>query len=219
MKQVDSEHYDFNRYCGKDRWASYYYQIKETLKLDPDNILEIGVGDGVFGSYIKHVHIPYVSVDVAEDLKPDIVGDVLSLPFEDKTFDIVCAFEVLEHLPFDTFESALKELKRVSGRHVMLSLPHFGPPILFSLKLPFLPKIEFSFKIPFHKKHVFDGEHYWEIGKSGYSIKRIRSIIRKHFTIQKEFIPFENQYHHFFICDVEREKRESDSFHISEPRS
>ena len=201
-KQVDKTHYFFSKYSHKDRWVSYYHQIDEVLKLKPESILEIGVGDKVFGSFIKNnTDILYKSVDIDKDLGPDIVGSVTALPIEDGTYDAVCAFEVLEHLPYEKFPQALFELKRVSKKNVIVSLPHFGPPIKFSLKIPFLPEVKLSFKIPFYRKHEFNGEHYWEIGKRGYSVSRIKKDIEKYFKIAKDFIPFENQYHHFFVLE------------------
>jgi len=201
-KQVDKTHYFFSKYSHKDRWVSYYHQIDEVLKLKPESILEIGVGDKVFGSFIKNnTDILYKSVDIDKDLGPDIVGSVTALPIEDGTYDAVCAFEVLEHLPYEKFPQVLSELKRVSKKNVIVSLPHFGPPIKFSLKIPFLPEVKLSFKIPFYRKHEFNGEHYWEIGKRGYSVSRIKKDIEKYFKIAKDFIPFENQYHHFFVLE------------------
>lgn len=179
---------------------SYYYQLAEVLSLNPENVLEIGVGDGVFRDYLKNnTSTPYTSVDVAGDLNPDVVGDVTKLPFQDGVFDVVCAFEVLEHIPFEQFEKALGELARVSRRAVVLSLPHFGPPVKFLFKIPFLPEVSFAFKIPFTQKHVFNGQHYWEIGKKGYSSTKIQNILKQYFVIEKEFVPFENQYHHFYV--------------------
>lgn len=202
MKQVDKTAYQFFSYAHAGRFVSYYYQLAEVLALNPDTVLEIGVGDGVFRDYIKNnTDISYTSVDVAGDLHPDVIADVTKLPFRDGAFDVVCAFEVLEHIPFERFESALKELARVSKGAVILSLPHFGPPVKFLLKMPFLPEISFSFKIPFAREHRFKGQHYWEIGKKGYSVKRIRGILEKYFKINKEFVPFENQYHHFFALE------------------
>lgn len=202
MKQVNKTAYDFFHYAHLGRFVSYYHQIAEVLNLNPKSVLEVGVGDGVFRDYIKgNTAILYTSVDIAGDLHPDIVGDVTDLPFKDGSFDVVCAFEVLEHIPFEQFEKALSELRRVSRNSVVLSLPHFGPPVKFLLKLPFFPEVSLAFKIPFARKHIFNGQHYWEIGKQGYSSRAIREIIKKYFKVEKEFIPFENQYHHFYILE------------------
>lgn len=84
---------------------------------------------------------------------------------------------------------------------MILSLPHFGPPIKLSFKIPFLKEIKIAFKISYLVKHKTNGEHYWEIGKRGYQSSKIRKIIKRYFKIKKEFIPFENQYHHFYVLE------------------
>ena len=199
-KQVDKSHYEFSRYVGIDRWASYHAQIKAVLERGPDSVLEIGVGDGVLRDYLKqHLSINYRSLDIDPELHPDIVGSVTAIPLPSESVDYVLAFEVLEHLPFETLPSAIKEIARIAKQGVIMSLPHFGPPVKFLLKLPFLPEIRFAWKIPFFKRHVFNGEHYWEIGEKGYPTGVIREVLGEHFVIVQEFIPFENQYHHFFV--------------------
>jgi ubiquinone/menaquinone biosynthesis C-methylase UbiE len=166
MPQVSKEEgYRFERYGGASRFASYACQIAEILKTVPVNVLEIGVGDGVVGGYLKRqTAIRYTCADIADDLKPDVVADVRRLPFPDGSFDTVCAFEILEHIPFQDFEKAFSELVRVARKYVLISLPHFGPPVKFLLKLPFLPELSFAYKIPYPRAHVFNGQHYWEIG-------------------------------------------------------
>lgn len=199
--QVDKSHYSLDKYAFEGRFVSYYWQLKEVLTLRSSSVLEVGVGDRVFGDFLKNnTEITYTSVDVAEDLHPDIVGSVLDLPFADKSFDVVSAFEVLEHLPFDQFDSALGELFRVARSHVVISVPHFGPMFSFSLKIPFVPQVQFAVKIPFPKKHVFNGQHYWELGKRGYPSSLIRGKLSLHGKILRDFIPFGNPYHHFFVC-------------------
>jgi len=175
-----SSKYSFRKYIYPTRWMSYWYQIKEVLDLESETVLEVGVGSELVADYLKNQGIKITTVDIDEKLRPDIVGNVLNLPFSDNLFDVILCTEVLEHLPFDKFEAALRELKRVSRKYVILRL---------------------AIKLAFPIKHRFDGEHYWEIGKRGYSSKKVKNIIKKHFKIRKEFIPFENQYHHFFVLE------------------
>lgn len=198
--QVDKKSYEFARYGFEERFISYYWQLREISRLCSASVLEVGVGDGVFGSFLKkNTDIDYKSLDIAADLEPDVVGSVTEIPAADDSVDIACAFEVLEHLPFEKFETAVSELARVARNYVVISLPHFGPSVSLSLKIPFLPLLRFSFKIPFPKKHVFNDQHYWEIGKQGYPISRIRSVLEKQGEIIRDFVPFGSPYHHFFV--------------------
>jgi ubiquinone/menaquinone biosynthesis C-methylase UbiE len=207
-KQVDTSHYSFERYFYKGRWMSYWYQAKEIISR-PEILTVLDVGPGtVFLKSILTIHRPdisYSSIDVAADVKPDIVGGVTRMPIPDNAYDVVCAFQVLEHIEFDDFEIAVAEMKRVSKKYVFISLPHFGPSIELQFKMPFLPRIQRAVKIPFPKVHLFGGQHYWEIGKKGYSAQKIRSILQKHLTLIDEYVPFENQYHRFFILRIPNE--------------
>ncbi len=203
--QVDKSHYHFGEYAFEGRFVSYYWQLEEVLAQEPSSVLEVGVGDNVFGNFIKNnTTVSYTSVDVAEDLHPDVVGSILELTFPDSSFDVVCAFEVLEHLPFEQFDTALGELCRVARAHVVISVPHFGPMLSFSFKIPFLPHIQCAIKIPFPKGHIFNGQHYWEMGKHGYPVRRIRDALEKCGEIIRDFVPFGNTYHHFFVLKLKK---------------
>lgn len=198
--QVEKSSYEFAHYGFEERFVSYYYQLREVIHLIPESILEVGVGDGVFGSFVKqNTALSYRSLDIAADLSPDIVGSVTEIPLPDNSVDVACAFEVLEHIPFDKFDIAVAELARVAKRYVVISLPHFGPSLSLSLKIPFVPHIRVALKLPFPQKHIFNGQHYWEIGKRGYPPKRIRAILSAYGTIERDFVPFASQYHHFFV--------------------
>jgi ubiquinone/menaquinone biosynthesis C-methylase UbiE len=204
MTQVNKEHYDFDKYLDLNRFSSYWYQLREVLKRKPESVLEIGPGDYVFANYLKqNTKIKYTSVDFAEDLKPDVVADVRKLPFPENSQSIVCAFEVLEHLPFDEFQNNLKELLRVASDYVIISLPHWGRSFAFVVQIPFLGKYKLNFKLPykfFNIPHTWNGEHYFEIGKENYPIEKIReNIWSAGGKLEYDFVPTENTYHHFFV--------------------
>jgi len=196
-----SQVYKFHQYDYQERWVSYWHQIDEVLKLEPKTVLEVGSGNKTVANYLKKQGLAVKTLDGDKDLNPDFVANVIKMPLADNSFDVVLCAEVLEHLPFEDFEKALLELKRVSKKYLVLSLPHFGPPIKISFKIPFIKEVKIAFKISYHPKHQFHGEHYWEIGKKGYSSRKIRNIIKRYFRIKKEFIPFENQYHHFYLLE------------------
>lgn len=197
--QKENNFYNFKKYDTKSRWMSYWHQIDEVLKLNPNNILEIGVGNQTVTRYLRDLGINVSTLDVDQSLKPDVLGSVLSLPFADNAFEAILCCEVLEHLPFSDFKKGLRELFRVGKRDVVLSLPHFAPPLKLSFKAPFLREISWAVKIPWPITHPQGLEHYWEIGKKDYALSKIKEEIRQYFEITRDFVPFENQYHHFFV--------------------
>lgn len=199
--QVPSTHYTNDHYDHKARWISYWQQINEIMKVKPQSVLEVGLGSGVAASYTKARGVELKTLDVDPSLHPDYVGSVVAIPLQDKSFDLVCAFEVLEHLPFEDFEKALREMARVARKHVLISLPDSRHTLLhFLLKLPFLPKIEIFCKINSIKKHLFDGQHYWEIGKRGYSLSHIQAAIHAtDLRLVRDYVTPDCPTKHFFI--------------------
>ncbi|MCK4649611.1 class I SAM-dependent methyltransferase [Candidatus Pacearchaeota archaeon] len=115
IKQVTKEHYDFKKYIDKQRWMSYYYQLKHVYELKPSSVLEIGAGNNFLKKQLSK-EITYKVMDIAKDLNPDVLGGVDNIPLKNNSFDLVCCFQVLEHLPFNFFEKSLKEIARVSKK-------------------------------------------------------------------------------------------------------
>jgi len=192
---------NFHQYDYQQRWMSYWYQIDEIIRLEPKKILEVGIGSRMVSDYLERRGFDVKTLDLDKKLNPDFVANVTKIPLVDNFFDLILCAEVLEHLSFENFEQSLRELKRVTKKYLILSLPHFGPQIKISFKIPFLKQFRLAWKIPYHPQHKSGGPHYWEIGKKGYSPNKIRNIIKKYFKVKKEFIPFENQYHHFYILE------------------
>lgn len=198
--QVSKDHYDFTKYESEARFTSYYYQVKSVLELKPGTVLEIGCGSGVFLSLLKNYGLTAYSADLDVSLKPTVSASILDLPIKDSSIDVVAAFQILEHLPFDSFSRCLSELYRVSKIGAVISLPDFGNFGLV-LSVPYVRRLAFSFHLlPFLPGHKFDGEHYWEINKRNYPLKKIISIIDgAGFRCIDTYLNPYNPYHRFFV--------------------
>jgi len=203
QKQVAKEHYEFGKYVTKQRWASVWHQLDEITRLTPNNVLEIGPGPGIFKAAARSLGYCVETLDIDPDLKPDHVASVFAMPFDDRSFDVVCAFQMLEHLPFERSLQAFKEMVRVSGKAIVISLPDAATRWPFTGYIPKFGLVSFSIPRPRirPKKHVFDGEHYWEINKADYPLSRIIKSLTQDLpiTLVRTYRVPENPYHRFFV--------------------
>jgi ubiquinone/menaquinone biosynthesis C-methylase UbiE len=191
-------------YDSKERFCSYWHQINEIISLKPKKVLEIGIGNGFVTRYLRDKELNVTTLDIAHELRPDVAGAVLAIPFKNGSFDVVTCCEVLEHLPYSEFPKALKEIHRVSRKHVVLSLTDVTTAYRINIELPRIRPIKRLINHPFHRpaRHTFDGEHYWEIGKTSYPFKRIEFDIRQSdLNIIKTYRVFEFYYHRFFLLE------------------
>jgi ubiquinone/menaquinone biosynthesis C-methylase UbiE len=200
--QVPAAHYFRAQYDQRSRFLSYWHQIDAIWSLQPQNVLEIGVGNSLVAGYLKRRGINIVTLDIDASLCPDSVGSVLQIPFPDGAFAAVACFEVLEHLPYQVFPVALGELYRVSSEYVIISVPDHTRAYRFNIQIPKLGEIRKLIVIPKLNppRHTFNGQHYWEIGKAEYPLRRImRDMEEMGFDILGSYRIFESPKYHFFI--------------------
>ena len=200
-------HYDYSTYMDKARWTSTWHQVDEVLRTGAGTVLEVGKGTGVLGAILKHSGLRYFSLDAAADLKPDCVGSVTRLPFSDNSFDAACCFQVLEHLPFGSLGDALAELNRVSRHSVIISLPDAGKVWEFALRFSkyVTRSVRLTWPSIWSPRHVFDGEHHWEIGKRGYPLERIvEAMNRAGLQVVRSYRVPGHPYHRVFVTSVVR---------------
>lgn len=110
--------------------------VEESVReLRPASLLDVGCGEGIVTERLARAFpaTRVVGVDVAEPAlleewerrrAPNLgfePGSAYSLPYAEDEFEVVTAFEVLEHL--ERPHEALAELARVAGRALVLSVP------------------------------------------------------------------------------------------------
>jgi hypothetical protein len=206
MTQVPSDHYSATGYDEWHRWVSYWYQIRAAMRAAPSSVLEIGVGTRVVSHYLtERLAYDVTTFDFDASLSPHVVGDVRELEqhFAPDTFDCVCAFQVLEHLPYEDFLPTLTQLNRVARRSVLISLPHWGAILQFRIRVLRLRWcLVWGRKFTPPHTWTFDGEHYWEIGTRGYALKKVIRDIRQVLDIERHYFCPDYPYHYFFECRV-----------------
>ncbi len=91
-------------------------EISDISKNKDMSVLDIGGGEGILASFV-----PNANYCLAE---PRVNGiDGINLPFENKSFDIVVACHVLEHVPIDQRTAFLNQLVSKSNKSVILLNP------------------------------------------------------------------------------------------------
>lgn len=98
-------------------------------------VLEVGCGEGILAVLMAKKGAIVTAVDISDDnleasrklaLKEGVniefrKSDAENLIFQDNSFDVVVADNVLEHLP--DFKRGLLEIKRVSKKYAVIALP------------------------------------------------------------------------------------------------
>jgi SAM-dependent methyltransferase len=211
QKQVDKSHYNFGDYMDIRRWMSVWHQLNEVIAQQPESVLEIGPGSGIFKNAAATFGLGVKTLDIDPELMPDYVASATDIPIADCSVDVACAFQVLEHMPFESSMIALKEMCRVSRKAIVISLPDVETSWPTTMTIPKLGIFRFVLKRPGFKPqlHRFDGQHYWEINKKSYSLAFVTSEIRKAITdcTIRTYRVHENQYHRFFILEKPKQHK------------
>jgi SAM-dependent methyltransferase len=161
-------------------------------------ILEISKGAGVLDFLIKNtlrtssLISEHYSLDIDPELKPDVLSDIskdtVFKDVDNKKFDIITAFEVLEHLDhWDSFISATKNIHTLLKHDgvFLLSLPHKGLSFSIMLRINVLRKYGYVFSLPYFlnlmrhkiKPISLHSGHFFEIDSPGYPRKKIENAL------------------------------------------
>lgn len=95
---------------------------------DVKSILDVGCGNGRVTNRLLLLCPYIVGLDISRRALQFVqtktyIGSADDLPFEDKSFDLVLATELLEHLSTDRYQKALGEIRRVARRWILVGVP------------------------------------------------------------------------------------------------
>lgn len=108
--------------------------INEARKLNPNNILDVGCGEGFtlekfrlqgIGKELVGIDFSNEAISIGKKTHPELKlqpGTIYHVPFKSSSFDLVVCTEVLEHLEFP--EKALEQLEKVTKKYCIISVPH-----------------------------------------------------------------------------------------------
>src|SRR6476620_11294445 len=134
-KQFGFEYFDGDRKYGyggfryDGRWVAVAQAMVDHYKLQPGaRILDIGCAKGflvhdfmkvlpgsdAYGIDISEYAVANAMPEIKDRLK---VGSVVSLPYDDHSFDLVVCLNTLHNLRLPELEKALREIERVGKKH------------------------------------------------------------------------------------------------------
>ena len=87
------------------------------------DVLDVGGRTALLRQFLTQDRVHLVDVEPS-DADGLILGSGARLPFADDSFDLVAAFDTLEHVPPPLRDDFVAECARVSRRYVMLAGPY-----------------------------------------------------------------------------------------------
>ena len=124
-----------------EAYLRHYVELVTRYAPPCSKILDLGCGNGISARLLNQAGFDVVGTDISslflEEARawenPKLhyrVCDVMELPFESDSFDVICSNELIEHLP--DVETALTEMIRVvcQGGRIILSGPNLCSPLI-----------------------------------------------------------------------------------------
>ncbi|RLD81493.1 MAG: hypothetical protein DRJ10_06140 [Bacteroidetes bacterium] len=205
------------KFLTDNHFHSYYIQMKVINNLKVRKVLEIGPGENFAANYLKEFGFQYFTMDIEEKSNPSILSSIENFNTQDylNDYDLVCAFQVLEHSPYKNFVPNLKKMAEMSKKYVFISIPYSGFGIKLSLNIHFnqnlRPTRALKMFLPSMKKNrIYRPEyvdefpwavHYWEIGRKGFPLRRIKNDIQKTGLSIKKTFHSNNLFHYYILAE------------------
>ena len=199
-------------------WPSVWYQAGVPI-IDESvgSVLEFGPGRGVSKALMEHFGIRHIGVDVNPFYAPDVLSTISEYSTEER-FDLVCAFEVLEHNPLEELKPNLEKFASLSKRYVFISVPFSGRWVSLTVSVN-LPRLNVQKKLALIRERrrkvkrpveTFRNSsdpfrhHWWEVGDKEISKRAMRGLISScGLRVDSEFHSPLFPHHLFYLLSLD----------------
>ena len=124
-----------------EAYLRHYVELVTRYAPPRSKVLDLGCGNGISARLLNQADFDVVGTDISPLFLEEAqawenprlsyqVCDVMELPFESESFNVICSNELVEHLP--DVETALTEMMRVvcKGGRIVLSGPNLCSPLI-----------------------------------------------------------------------------------------
>jgi hypothetical protein len=178
------------------RFSSVRLQLTSVTELGDavSSILEVGPGSGYFSSVATNLGYDLKTADIKPITNPDYLGDFREIEVSEQ-FDLVAAFEMLQHIPYQELSSTLTKLASLSNRYVLISVPSHVHRFELALEIPGMlaprrlglgwlrgrhslmfrwerPRSRGPSKASWEGREDYWNPHYWEVGRKNFPKSR-----------------------------------------------
>ncbi len=105
--------------------------IMDIIPPDVRSVLDAGIGGGYIFKRLKEQKglAPFgfdISLEMLQKSKDGRVCacDIKKIPFKDRSFDLVIAADIIEHIAKDAFDESVSELARVAKDYILINSPY-----------------------------------------------------------------------------------------------
>jgi ubiquinone/menaquinone biosynthesis C-methylase UbiE len=183
----------------------YQLNVLEDIKLLlPENInsiLDVGCGDGFITNNLPH-NLRVVGIDWSKEALKYVIREkqqalATEIPFEDNSFDLVMANDIIEHFNKDDCAQALNEISRIAKKNIIISVP-------------FEEILDNQLTTCFACGNIY----HINLHKRSYNLNMLVNLYNKNWKPKKiVFSGYENSKEHFYIELIRKElslKRKND---------
>ena len=163
---------------SRQHFSWYWRQAKMVYDFcqKEESLLELGKGTGCLSDILRGKGWNIRTLDIDEDKKPDFCCDAYSFDYLSVSPDVLLAFEIFEHLPFETFVKVISKISVSGVRKIIFSVP-WCERQLFGLSLKFPYFTRWDFYVPLNGRKILEPNHFWELSTRDQGpLKKLNSL-------------------------------------------